>query len=252
VRWLGLTLLLGAALAQPIDPLVRPQETPGQLRYSLGVRYAPLQVSGVGEEAERGLFVFTQVQHGLQLLGELDLVLDPGWKAFLSFSPEVRYLQTERRFALATERRSGLELSWGGVLGVEARLGGWGELEPRLSLALVYPWALRYGLVLSLIRDPVVLAAQVSLSDPLNEEATQLSLALATGFVANERVSLQLESGLGFTLGDLIVPEANLRLRTINTLEVRSEQQLAALLALRLAGQTLRLEWGLELGGILR
>jgi len=111
---------------------------------------------------------------------------------------------------------------------------------------------LRYGLVLSLIRDPVVLAAQVSLSDPLNEEATQLSLALATGFVANERVSLQLESGLGFTLGDLIVPEANLRLRTINTLEVRSEQQLAALLALRLAGQTLRLEWGLELGGILR
>jgi hypothetical protein len=115
VRWLGLTLLLGAALAQPIDPLVRPQETPGQLRYSLGVRYAPLQVSGVGEEAERGLFVFTQVQHGLQLLGGLDLVLDPGWKAFLSFSPEVRYLQTEQRFALATERRSGLELSWGGV-----------------------------------------------------------------------------------------------------------------------------------------
>ena len=233
-------------------PLVHPQEAAGQLRYNLGVRYAPLQVSGVGEEAERGLFVFTQVQHGLQLLGGLELVLGSGWKAFLSFSPEVRYLQTERRFALATERRSGFELFWEGALGLEARLVGWGELEPRLSLALVYPWALRYGLVLSLIRDPVVLAAQVSLSDPLNEEATQLSLALATGFVANERVSLQLEGGLGFTLGDLIVPEANLRLRSINTLEVRSEQQLAALLALRLAGQTLRLEWGLELGGILR
>ena len=252
MRWLGLTLLLGAALAQPIDPLVRPQETPGQLRYSLGVRYAPSQAFGVGEEAERGLFAFTQVQHGLQLSGAFELALDFDWRVFLGFAPEMRHLQTERRFDQAVERLGGLELSWGGVLGVEARLGGWGELEPRISLALVYPWALRYGLVLSLIRDPVVLAAQVSLSDPLNEEATQLSLALATGFVANERVSLQLESGLGFTLGDLIVPEANLRLRTINTLEVRFEQQLASLLTLRLVGETWRLEWGLELGGILR
>jgi len=250
VRWLGLTLLLGAALAQPIDPLVRPQETPGQLRYSLGVRYAPSQAFGVGEEAERGLFAL--VQHGLQLSGAFELALDFDWRVFLGFAPEMRHLQTERRFDQAVERLGGLELSWGGVLGVVARLGGWGELEPRISLALVYPWALRYGLVLSLIRDPVVLAAQVSLSDPLNEEATQLSLALATGFVANERVSLQLESGLGFTLGDLIVPEANLRLRTINTLEVRFEQQLASLLTLRLVGETWRLEWGLELGGILR
>ena len=250
MRWLGLTLLLGAALAQPIDPLVRPQETPGQLRYSLGVRYAPSQAFGVGEEAERGLFAL--VQHGLQLSGAFELALDFDWRVFLGFAPEMRHLQTERRFDQAVERLGGLELSWGGVLGVEARLGGWGELEPRLSLALAYPWALRYSLALSLIRDPVVLALRVSLRDALEEGATQLSFSLDTGFVASERVSLQLGSDLAFTLGDLIVPGANLRLKTIDTLEVRSEQQLAALLALRLAGQTLRLEWGLELGGILR
>ena len=98
----------------------------------------------------------------------------------------------------------------------------------------------------------MVLALRVSLRDALEEGATQLSFSLDTGFVASERVSLQLGSDLAFTLGDLIVPGANLRLKTIYTLEVRSEQQLAALLALRLAGQTLRLEWGLELGGILR
>ena len=193
-----------------------------------------------------------QVQHGLQLLGGLELVLGSGWKAFLSFSPEVRYLQTERRFALATERRSGFELFWEGALGLEARLVGWGELEPRLSLALAYPWALRYSLALSLICDPVVLALRVSLRDVLEEGATQLSFSLDTGFVASERVSLQLGSDLAFTLGDLIVPGANPRLKTIYTLEVRFEQQLAGLLTLRLVGETWRLEWGLELGGILR
>gem|GEM_PF-4283621 len=63
-RFIASLLFLGAALAQPLDPLVRPQEAAGQLRYNLGVRYAPLQVSGVGEEAERGLFVFTQYSTG--------------------------------------------------------------------------------------------------------------------------------------------------------------------------------------------
>ncbi len=89
--WCVLLVLGGLALAQsqPIDSLVRPQDRPGQLRYSLALRYAPLQTSGLGEEAERGIFAFTRVEHGLLLSGALELTLDATWKAFVGLSPEL-------------------------------------------------------------------------------------------------------------------------------------------------------------------
>lgn len=252
--WGVLLVLSGLALAQsqPIDSLVRPQDRPGQLRYSLALRYAPLQTSGLGEEAERGIFAFTRVEHGLLLSGALELTLDATWKAFVGLSPEMVYFQTERRFAQELERLGGYELALGGLLGLEARLPGWGGLEPRVAIALGYPWALQYSLSLSLIRDPVVLVAQMSLNDALNERPTQLSFTLGTGFVANERISMQLAGELGLSLEPLILPSARLRLKTTYTLEARSEQQLASLLSLQVTGEQLRLGWGLELGGILR
>lgn len=254
-RWLaGLLWLLGlySAQAQAIDPLHRPQEEAGTLRYSFGLSYTPQSFQALGVDPAQGLFSLTQVQHGVVLSGSVRYALDSRWTSSLTFSPELRLVQSERRFAQETEQESQLEWDWSASLEMQARPGPESALDPRLSLALQYPWAVRYTLSASLLRDPVVLAASLALSDALDERPTSLTLALGAGFVANEQISFSLGKSLTWTIGALLPPGATLSLTTAYTLDAQSEQQLAARTSLSWQGEALRVGFGLEVGGLLR
>lgn len=245
-------LAFGVAQNQPIDPLQRPTEEAGSLRYSLSLSYTPQGFQGLGIDPTRGPFALTQVQHGVSLLGVLDYTLDSRWTTSLALSPGLRLVQTERRFGPETERESRLEPEWNLALGARVRLEPDSPFDPRLALALQYPWALRSAFQLSLLRDPVVLAASLALDDALNHEPSSLTLALGAGFVANEQVSFSLGSSLAWTIGALVPPSATLSLKTAYTLEAQSEQRLAARTSLSLRGDAMRIGFGLEVGGLLR
>jgi len=249
---LGLVWLLALAQSQPIDPLLRPEEEAGMLRYSLGLSYAPQVLQALGADPERGLYSLTQVQHRLDLAGRLEYTLDPRWSAWLALALQAQLVQSERRFAQETRYENRLGLGWGGSLGVRYRLEPDSALDPRLSLALRYPWAAHYSLSASLLRDPVVLAASLGFSDALDGGPSSLSLSLGAGFVANEQVSFSLSKSLSWSLEALVHPGATLRLQTSYTLDAQREQQLAVYTSFGWQGEVIRPGFGLEVGGLLR
>lgn len=245
--WLGWFWVL--ALAQPIDPLQRPREEAGLLRYTLGLRYTPQGFTGVGVDPERGAYALVGIAEGVEVALGVEYGLDERWAALLSVTPELRRIRSERRFAEGSEGEEVWEAGLGGGLGLQWRLAPGSSLDPRVGLELRYPWALRATLSASLLSDPVVLSASLALRDSLGSEPLGLDLALDVRFVANERISLGLSTTLGWTLDALRFPSASLGLRAVYTLEPSTEQQIAALSRLSWQGQELRWSWGLEFSG---
>jgi hypothetical protein len=249
---LSLALLGSLAWAQPIDPLLRPMQEPGQLRYSLHLGYAPDSLEALGFDPSLGTFRLLRVDQRLSLMGSLSYNLDDRLRASLSLTPRLVLRQSERRSAGQTERRDEAELSASASLSLGYRLAPESLFDPRLSLGLHYPWALHTTASASLLRDPVVLGLSVSLTDPLDSRAAGLGLGLSTGFVANNQISFSLGTSLGFSLGALDLPSASISLLTSYALEPEAEQEVAVRTTLSLRGAEARLSLGLELSGLVR
>jgi hypothetical protein len=249
---LSLALLGSLAWAQPIDPLLRPTQEPGQLRYSFGLSYAPDSLEALGFDPTLGPFRLLRVDQRLSLMGSLSYNLDERVRASLSLTPRLVLRQSERRFADQTERRDEADLSATASLGLGYRLAPESLFDPRLSLGLQYPWAIQTTASASLLRDPVVLGLSMSLTDPLDSRAAGLGLGLSTGFVANHQVSFSLGTSLVFALGGLEAPGASISLLTSYALEPEAEQEVAVRTTLSLRGAEARLSFGLELGGLVR
>lgn len=247
-----LTLLASQALARPIDPLQRPPEAGGQLRYSIGLSYRPDGFEALGFDPSLGPFALLVVDQRLSLLGSLSYNLDDRLTATLSLVPSLDLRQSERRFQGQTERRDTAVLGATASLGLVYRLDPASVLEPRLAIALGYPWSLQTTASASLLRDPVVLGLSATLTDPLDSRPSGLSLGLSLGFVANNLVSFSLGSSLGWSLAALELPASSLELRTNYTLDPETEQEVSARTRFSFRGSEARLSFGLELRGLVR
>jgi hypothetical protein len=227
-------------------------QEPGQLRYSLHLGYAPDSLEALGFDPTLGPFALVRVDQRLSLMGSLSYNLGERLRASLSLTPRLVLRQSERRFTDQTERRDEAELSATASLGLGYRLAPESLFDPRLSLALHYPWALQTTASASLLRDPVVLGLSLAYADRLDIRPSSLSLGFSTGFVANERISFTLGKSLFWSVGELDLPGIGLSLRTVYLLDQEAQQEVSGGITLGLRGAEAQVTFGLELSGRVR
>ncbi|WP_299425426.1 hypothetical protein [uncultured Meiothermus sp.] len=243
------SLALAQTQAQPIDLLQRPEDDAGTLRFSIGLKYDPRGFHGFGSDPVKGPFGLTVVGHNMVVSASLEYAYTPQVSASVLVSPGLRLTQTERAFVDRTEREDLWEPRSLAALGASFRLDPGGTFDPRVSLALEYPWLLRLSAAVSLLRDPVVLRATAGFSDALDSGSSRFSLGLSAGFVANDLISFSLGSSLDWVVGALGLPNVSLSLRTSYTLDPQTERQLAARTSVSFAGGEGQVGLGLEWSG---
>lgn len=198
-----------AATAQtfrPLDPLVRPKHGAGGYSFTVSANYAPTVVYG-----QAG--TYTSNDLGLGLSGVYN-VTDQ-----FSVSGSVRGTASLQQ-QLTEEGASGMQ-----ELGVSAPSLGvqydfLGEYAPTLSAEVSLPffdqpWRFGVGVSASLLRDPLMVDAQLSYrytaALPEKTLATHdISAGLGLGFVVNDSFTLRGEVTQSWTVGRIIVPSTSL------------------------------------------
>ncbi len=247
VRFLAFLLLfLGLAQAQ-IDPLRRPEETPGRVRWGLSLAYTPTGGTGLGAD-ERGPFALAWVEHGVDLGVGLNYALDRAWSVGLDLRLGLVWRVEERNYGDGLLRLGESQANGNGTFRLGYRLDPESPLDPRVSLSLAYPWGVGLGLGLGLLRDPVVLevGGRVAVSEG---SGVRVGLEGGLGFVANDWVSLVFSGGLVWSVGSVVPPLGELGVRVLYRLEENPPLELGAETRLWVQGQAVRLGLGLSLQG---
>ncbi len=204
ISWLAAVLLTlwfaaqAQGLPQPVDPLKRPETTPGRFSFDLSLAYVPGGGSLLGVDEAKGPYQETYATHSLTPQLAASYALNKRLSLGLGLGYAYTRTQTKRRYA--TDEAIDLEQSEGRLVSrasLSYRLAPESPLDPGFFLSLAYPWATRASLSASWIRDPVVLSGALAYEHGfLPPYPTTLGFSLGAGFVANDRVSYALDAAL--------------------------------------------------------
>jgi len=173
-------------LAQvPIEPLQRPEEPVGQYTWRLGLGYTPSGREGVGIDDLGQLYTFTRFSQEWRLTLSGTVQLATGLKTGAEVSEQTTLTKEIRRYPNEEVRLSFSHRSVLYHFFCKSRLDPKNPWDPRASFSLGHPWRGGIGLSLSLLRDPMVLVADISLRGQNEEPQSWLVLRLGAGFVAN-------------------------------------------------------------------
>ena len=169
------------------------------------------------------------------------------FKTGIEISEQTTLTQEIRRYPNDEVRLSSSSRAISYNLFCEYRLDPKNPWDPRASFSLGHPWQGGIGLSLSLLRDPMVLVADISLRGQSEEPWSWLVLGLGAGFVANLWISISASAGLAVPLAGVGIPYTTLGIRTRYALDVKGKQVIGirATLVLR-GGRTwlsLEAEW---------
>ncbi|MGB9757857.1 MAG: hypothetical protein ACPLZE_05290 [Candidatus Bipolaricaulaceae bacterium] len=231
---------------QPIDPLRRPEETVGQYTWRLSLGYTPSGREGVGVDELGRPYTFTTFSQEWRLTLSGTVQLATGLKAGVEVSEQTVFTQEVRRYPeevrLSFSRRA---VSSG--LFCEYRLDPQKPWDPRASFLLGYPWKGGAGLSLSLLRDPMVLVADLSVRYQEEEPWSWFMLGLGAGFVANLWINISASATLAVPVGGIGVPQTSLSIRARYALDVKGKQEIGLRANLVLRGEQtwlgLEAEW---------
>jgi len=251
LRHLFWTLVLvwsATVLAQaPIEPLRRPEETVGQYTWLLSLGYTPSGQEGMGLDDLGQPYTFTRFSQEWRLTLSGTVQIATGLKTGIEISEQTTLTQEIRRYPNDEVRLSSSSRAISYNLFCEYRLDPKNPWDPRASFSLGHPWQGGIGLSLSLLRDPMVLVANISLRGQSEEPWSWLVLGLGAGFVANLWISISASAGLAVPLAGVGIPSTTLGIRTRYALDVKGKQEIGirATLVLR-GGRTwlsLEAEW---------
>jgi len=188
LRHLFWTLVLAwsaTVLAQtPIEPLRRPEEPVGQYTWLLGLGYTPSGQEGMGLDDLGHPYTFTRFSQEWRLILSGTVQMATGLKTGIEISEQTTLTQEIRRYPNDEVRLSSSSRAMSYNLFCEYRLDPKNPWDPRASFSLGHPWQGGIGLSLSLLRDPMVLVADISLCGQREEPWSWLVLGLGAGFVA--------------------------------------------------------------------
>jgi hypothetical protein len=242
--------LAGAAAQQPIDPLVRPAEEGGQFSYTLTIGYAPSGRDGAAVNEDGLAYTYRRVSHALNLTLAGRYVATPDLTIGVTLTPALAVSQEERTFAdkyLQPIWRSRFDLA--ASVQAELRIARDTPLDPRVAVTLAYPLSLGVSGGASLLRDPVVLSANLSASKTLDAPGAYLGVGLAAGLVANQEITLSASLGMTLPIGVLDPPRTTIGLRVAHTVDPASGSEIAVRMELALAGAESRAGLAFELSG---
>jgi len=187
-------------LAQvPIEPLQRPEEPVGQYTWRLGLGYTPSGREGVGIDDLGQPYTFTRFSQEWRLTLSGTVQLATCLKTGVEVSEQTTLTKEIRRYPNEEVR---LSFSHRSVLSS----GSKNPWDPRASFSLGHPWRGGIGLSLSLLRDPMVLVADISLCGQNEELQSWLVLGLGASFIANLWISISASASLAIPLVGVRIP----------------------------------------------
>lgn len=244
-------LITWVALAQePIDPLRRSEEQPGEHSWRVSLGYAPSGQDGFGVDELGWPYTYTRFSQewALTLAGATHLV---NWGkvgfAITGSSTTVEEVRqyTDHEVGLPSTRHQRFTYT----MFQEFRLDAQNPWDPRITLSLGHPWQTEIRASASLLRDPVVLVGNLAFQTRKEEPAGWLTVGLGAGFVANSVISLSASTSLAVPVTGVGIPAATLGLRVRYGLDSRGKREVDVRTTLTLRGDQAWLTLEVEASG---
>lgn len=251
MRALVLAVLAAQALCiaqTPIDPLVRPEETPGDLRWQVGLGYTPRGASGMAWD-DGVPYSFTRLAHGFHLSLGGSVSLAPELSAGLELFDTTFRVYEKRDYPFGTVEVRETTREFGYEAHARWRLDPANPWDPRITLSLGRPWATGLEVQLSFLQDPVVLGLQFGAKTSADDGSTWGSAALGAVFVASRQITLGASASLSVPVGQAGAPAASLGLRVRYALDLEARREVEARANLGLSGEAVWLGLHLVLEG---
>jgi hypothetical protein len=135
------------------------------------------------------------------------------------------------------------------VVWEQFRVDAASEADPRLTLSVVYPAAAAGSISVSLLKDPIVLAAEVGVRGVKDPPSSWVVLDLGVGFVANTWIRLTTFAGLEVPAGSAGLPTARIGEEVRYTLDAGAGREMALRAMMVVRGERTSLRVELELSG---
>ena len=192
--WRALSVLclfmLPGQAETPIDPVRLVGSTDGRLLWqaALGYSASGLEGFGIDESGSAYAYVLLTQNWTLSASAAIDLSSTMGVGASLTLQREDT--AERRQYANQETNTSSSGRSMACRVWQQFRLDAANEFDPRLTIAAGYPASGGFLISGSLLRDPVILTAQVGLQGSQTLPAVWLTLSLGVGFIANSRIQI--------------------------------------------------------------
>ena len=246
------SLAQSGSLPEPVDPLKRPETTPGRLSVGVALGYDPVSGSLFDVDDDGNPYTDTFAVHAFAPSLTLNYAISEHVIVGAGLSARYQIEQTLRRYTPADVRyleKGSLALLPRASLAY--RLDPEGALDPTLSATLYKPWAGDVSFSASLIRDPIVLSSSLSFAHGfMPPYPSSFSLSAGAGFVANDRISFTVDATLVQPLSFAASPSLAAGLSTSYNLDPEATRQFTVSLKGTVSGGSLG--YGVRLGYALR
>lgn len=247
--WAALLLLpplLGWAQVS-IEPLRRAEEPPGQYTWHLSLGYTPLGREGLGVDELGQPYAYTLFAQEWRLTFGGTVQLATGLKTGVEVSEQTTVTQEVQRYSTEEVRLTKTDRTVLYSTFCEYRMDPGSRWDPRASLFLGHPGKAGVGLSLSLLRDPMVLVADLSFRGQEEEPQGWFVTSLGAGFVANLWISVSTLTSLAVPVVGVGVPSTSLGVRVRYGLDVQGKEEIGVRATLVLRGDrtwlALEAEW---------
>ena len=192
------SLAQSGSLPEPVDPLKRPERSPGLFSLSFSLDYNPGggQVFDVDDDGHP--YAERLARHAFN--PSLGLQYDASERMTLGVSLTLPYAIEQRLRTYAPEDRRYIEegrLASSAAVSLAYRAAPESPYDPTLSVTLARPWSVDLSASASLLRDPVVVSAAAGYTHSFMPPfENQVRFSVGAGFVANDRFSFSLRATL--------------------------------------------------------
>lgn len=193
----------------PVDSLRVSAPGVGQLMWRTGVEYSASGRDGLGID-ELGPYAYSLLTQNWTL--SVSAVIGLGGSASIGASAALQRFGTAERRVYVDLDASSATAGRGASCCVwqQFRLDAASELDPRLTISAGYPVSAGFVLSGSIVRDPIVLTAEVGFQGFRTLPARWLVLSVGAGFVANTRIQLTSIAGIEVPVDAAAAPAGRL------------------------------------------
>ncbi len=222
------SLALGAAGAEPIDPLTREEGQVGAYTWQVGLGYTPVGSTGGRVDALGVPYEYTRLAHGVELSLGGTLNVSAHWKTGIEVADTTWLIRERRTYPQETVDEESRRREFAYNAFGEARLAPGSALDPRATLSVGDPRQTALDLSVSVLRDPLALFGRLGYARHATAPQDWLSFGLAAGFVANAWITVSTQADWEVPLSGAEIPAATLGLLVLYDLDMVGKLQLKA------------------------
>jgi hypothetical protein len=233
----------------PIDPLQLLDQSIGRLMWTVAFGYSASGREGLGFDGFGDPYNYTLLEQD----EVLSFSATTGLSATTSMGATTALLRTDttesRQYEDAEIETTATGKGISCVIWEQFHVDVASEADPRLTLSVGYPAAAAGSISVSLLKDPIVLAAEVGVRAVKDPPSSWIVLDLGVGFVANTWIRLTTFAGLEVPAGSAGLPTARIGEEVRYTLNVDAGREMALRAMMVVRGERTSLRVELELSG---